>query len=157
MTGSLFITGFFAIRAGRLQERGSAHHIIYQSGFRGTDGKSIATSIHTWDRGLNILKDLTVVYVNGKLHAPRNSTIAIDATEFKAMPGDPDDEDYDTHLPDVEYPTIFGVGPIYSPLAHVGEIAEWIQAFGIQIQQFFIDVQQVSHVKYVIFLFLSSL
>ncbi|KAJ7233633.1 hypothetical protein C8J57DRAFT_1729387 [Mycena rebaudengoi] len=62
------------------------------------------------------LPDNTVAFVVAKAFAPTNKPIELDALFLSAVPGDPNDDDYDERVPD--FPVfIYGVGHI--PANHV--------------------------------------
>jgi hypothetical protein len=151
MSGFLFITGIFGVRAGKLDDSPrSSRHIIYQSAIAGTTGALIASTIRVYSRSAVILKDHTAVLVMGKLYAPRGGTPSIDTSGgvFAPFPGDPEDALYEERLPSFDNPIVLGVGPVNSPLQPLPSAdSNVLQEFGLEVSQFFIDVVKLSMIK----------
>ena len=57
-----------------------------------------------------VLADNTVVFVYARLHVPPTGTALLDVIQMYPFPGDPSDDTYDDHLPDIPaFVTALGV------------------------------------------------
>ncbi|GJE90161.1 hypothetical protein PsYK624_062880 [Phanerochaete sordida] len=94
----------------------STYHCYYNTVLQcdSGPGSSIPAELRVYSpRNSTVLADNTVVFVYARVHVPPGGTALLDAIHVYPFPGDPAEDSYDDHLPEIP-PYIFGLGVVRS-------------------------------------------
>ncbi|KDQ49074.1 hypothetical protein JAAARDRAFT_143925 [Jaapia argillacea MUCL 33604] len=114
---SLTMIGFLALCAGRCTmalKPGSpvkVFHCLYTTAVQCSSGDLLPAKLHAYSPPNDtILPDNTVAFVIAKVFAPPNADIILNAIHVVPLPGNPNNDDYESHIPDVPHPFFLGLG-----------------------------------------------
>jgi len=117
------ISGFFAVANGRrvpsTSRTGAAPSlthlpfIIYDSAVSCTNGDVVPAAIRIYSHpGEPIAPNNTIFFLNAKAAIERNQPLMLDALLMSAVPGSPDDKDYEDAVPDFAAPIVYAIGSV---------------------------------------------
>ena len=116
---SIQVFGLFPLSGGRLSNERSTkstatyYYIYYRSTITCSSGKSLPAEIRIYNESSQQpLPDDTVAIVSGAVAIPPSGDVLIEANYIFPVPGDPNSDDYDDHLPDMLYPLVIVLGHV---------------------------------------------
>ena len=94
------IEGNVSLSHGQRQTSGAPYYTLYSTALKCSRGAVLPANIRLYSPPNEpLLADQSIVHLVGCFIAPTSSTILIDALYLTTYPGDPTDDEYDTHLP----------------------------------------------------------
>ncbi|KAH9949771.1 hypothetical protein B0H21DRAFT_725800 [Amylocystis lapponica] len=116
---SAFCTfGFFALTAGRRTTAtspsgSSTYFCYYNTTIQCRSGAMLPAELRVYSPPSDvILRDDTVAFVGAKVFAPLQATALLEAYCLYPCPGDPTSDDYESSIPDMPHPIVYGVGVV---------------------------------------------
>lgn len=101
-------------------------------------GDSVPATVRTYAPAQEVLHpDDTILAMIGSLHAPPGAAATIDANQlFTPFPGNPNDSDYEDHIPDTPYLHVKAIGQVMNKADLLPDgtsrsfniaVSEWVQ------------------------------
>ncbi len=155
---SFFILGFFALADGHVETTPKSqtiirHHCLYNTTIQCSSDRPLPTELRVWCSSSNysVLPNNTVAFIIAK--AVIDTKSLLEAWLVSPMPGHPDDDDYDDHLPNILYPFVMGVGHVVMSSADPTQEPDVgiTRHVNVQVSDYVRDVQQTSTIQYVFY------
>jgi hypothetical protein len=165
---SFFIIGFMAVKDGHLKEVDTSsnsggtirlHYVYYTVGLQCLHPQSnLLGELRSYCHSSTdpILPDNTVIFVVAKAHAPPNACVVMDSLYIAAIPGNPEDESYDDHVPDMCYPFVFCLGQVTRSLSATA--TSTLKTFQLNVSEYVRSKQNTSSLQcafHIIYNFIS--
>lgn len=98
---------------GQRQSTNPKYYTFYTTALECASGHILTANVRFYSPPNEpLLPQASVVHLVGRFIAPTSSTVLIDTLDSKTYPGDPTDDNYETHIPDDSIPRITVVGSV---------------------------------------------
>ena len=125
-------------------------HAHYVTSIQCPNSAGLPADLRIYSPMNNILHiDNTVVFVHACAQITQNGTVLLDASHLVPRAGNPEDDDYETMIPDFPYPFVITLGNVSGRQSHM---VNGSHIFPMAVSEYVRDSVQLSNIVFVIFL-----
>jgi hypothetical protein len=130
-------------KVGRDKKDVRIQHIHYDTSLLCIDGSGITAELRTFSTTSDtILRDHTVAFVIAKCHFVPHQTALLEAYYIAHVPGNPNSDTYEDHIPDIPIPFVFCIGHVLGNVPMPDDSG--LKSFALNVSEYVRDEQKSS-------------